>query len=39
LGNPYYDIGRWNDAADEFEKTIELAPDFIQAVNNLGLAY
>ena len=39
LGNLYYDIGRWNDAADEFEKTIELAPDFIQAVNNLGLAY
>jgi tetratricopeptide (TPR) repeat protein len=39
LGNLYYDIGRWPEAADAYEKTIALAPDFVEATNNLGLAY
>ena len=39
LGNLYYDIGRWSDAAKEYETTIALAPDFVEALNNLGLAY
>lgn len=32
--------GRWLDAARaEFEKTLELAPDFVLAANNLGLVH
>lgn len=39
LAGAYYLSGRYDDAKAEFERTIELAPEFADAYSDLGLLY
>ena len=39
LGNLYFNLARYSDAADMFRKVVELSPDNYHGYSNLGAAY
>ena len=38
-GVAYYDRGRWQEALDDFNRAIELKPDYAKAITHRGAAY
>ena len=39
LGEIYYEAGEYDEAIAEFKKAIAIAPNYVAAYNNFGVAY